>query len=212
MAQYPRTQIETAALANSMVSGFTLCPEDFPHAEPERLEQVMAEYVSASNELNSMQSQAKQAASKKQKCFSALNEEIKRQLKLAQADCSDNPVKLGEIGWAERADARVTDPPGQPLVLKITSQGVAGERDNRRGVIGLEWTKPVRTKRCFIGYYAVERRQMEPQPGPWQYAGSAIDDKVILKAEPLGVRLEYRVKTVNRAGESYPSNIVAVIL
>ncbi|MCJ7617474.1 MAG: hypothetical protein MUO43_13160, partial [Desulfobacterales bacterium] len=40
----------------------------------------------------------------------------------------------------------------------------------------------------------------------------AINNKIALMEEPTGSRLEYRVRAVNKGGESSPSNTVSVVL
>ena len=45
-----------------------------------------------------------------------------------------------------------------------------------------------------------------------QYIASAIDNKIALQAEPTGWRMEYRVKAVNKGGESPPTNTISVVL
>ena len=70
----------------------------------------------------------------------------------------------------------------------------------------------------FVLYYSVQRRQVESNGngqipvGPWCNVTSATDNEIALKTEPTGSRLEYRVKAVNKGGESYPSNTISVIL
>jgi len=46
----------------------------------------------------------------------------------------------------------------------------------------------------------------------WGHITSAIDNKIALKNEPTGLRLEYRVKAINKGGESFPTNTVCVVL
>ena len=48
--------------------------------------------------------------------------------------------------------------------------------------------------------------------GQWQHIASALDNKITLKNEPTGSRLEYRAKAVNKGGESSPSNTISVVL
>jgi hypothetical protein len=48
--------------------------------------------------------------------------------------------------------------------------------------------------------------------GPWGYVASTINNQILLQNELTGWRLEYRVKAVNKGGESSPSNTVCVML
>ena len=110
------------------------------------------------------------------------------------------------------------EPPSQPTDLAITAQGITGAEDNRKGVLHLSWKKSTFKRARFVLYYSVERRQIDsngqPQAsfGPWGYVVSATNNKISLKTEPTGSRLEYRVKAVNKGGESYPSNTIFVVL
>ena len=48
--------------------------------------------------------------------------------------------------------------------------------------------------------------------GTWSHIASAINNEITLKTEPIGLRLEYRIRAVNKGGESCPSNTVCVVL
>jgi hypothetical protein len=48
--------------------------------------------------------------------------------------------------------------------------------------------------------------------GPWVHIVSAINNEIALKNEPTGSRLEYRVRGVNKGGQSPPRNTVCVVL
>jgi len=55
-------------------------------------------------------------------------------------------------------------------------------------------------------------KQQTDHNGQWQHIATALDNKISLMEEPTGIHLEYRVKAVNKGGQSYPSNVIAVIL
>jgi hypothetical protein len=48
--------------------------------------------------------------------------------------------------------------------------------------------------------------------GTWGYIASAIDNKIVLKNEPTGLCLEYRVRAVNKEGEVSALNTISVVL
>lgn len=70
--------------------------------------------------------------------------------------------------------------------------------------------------RCFI----VERQDHQICPpgrngsdySDWQLVATALNNEIRLEDQPTGLQLEFRVKAVNTAGESMPSNSVAVVL
>jgi hypothetical protein len=95
---------------------------------------------------------------------------------------------------------------------------LAGGKDNNKGILHLAWRKSAFKRARFVRFYNIQRRQVESNGdgqipvGPWCHVTSAIDNKLALKTEPAGLRLEYRVRAVNKGGESSPSNTISVIL
>ena len=59
-------------------------------------------------------------------------------------------------------------------------------------------------------------RREEPVSGgafsKWQQVGASLSTEAHLISQPRGQQLEYRLIAVNKAGESTPSNTVAVVL
>ncbi len=107
--------------------------------------------------------------------------------------------------------------PSAPGNLKITAQGIGGE-DNNEGILHLSWRKSAFKRARFVRYYSVQRRYIQSNGdgqapvGPWCHIASAINNKIALKNEPIGSRMEYRVRAVNKGGSSLPSNTVCVVL
>jgi len=93
------------------------------------------------------------------------------------------PSKLAE-GLAHSIEA-----PGQPLELKSIDEGAQART------------------------YIIERRDLTIDgTGDWRQAAISLETRASLKRQPRGVQLEYRVKAVNKAGQSSPSNTIAVVL
>ncbi len=136
------------------------------------------------------------------------------ELKKSQVDTIAQPRKLTFIGWSPKADSQSMQAPSAPVNLKITAQGINGEQ--KKGLLGLQWKKSAFKRARFVRYYSIQRRQMakqETEPnGRWQHIATALDNKISLTEEPTGIRLEYRVRAVNKGGESYPTNTVSVVL
>lgn len=219
MATYPKTQNRISSLAASMIAGYTEHPGDFPSADVAALTTAQNQYHMAREALAQAQAAAKQAAVQKAEKLEQLQAVTKAQLKKSQVDTAAEPEKLTQIGWGAKADPQSMQAPSQPGNLKITAQGLGG-KDNNKGILHLSWLKSAFKRARFVLYYSVERRQIESNGngngvasfGPWEHIGSAINNEINLKTEPTGSRLEYRVRAVNKGGESYPSNSIAVTL
>jgi len=216
MATYPRTQLEISALAGSMIAGYSEHPGDFPSADVAALTTARDQYLAASQALTEAQSAATQAAVEKGKRLEQLQAVTKAQLKRSEVDTAGNPEKLTQIGWSPKAEPQSMEAPSQPTNLAITAQGIGGEQ--RKGLLSLQWGKSAFKRARFVLYYSVERRQIESNGqaqasfGPWGHVASATNNEISLKTEPVSSRFEYRVKAVNKGGESPPSNSIAVVL
>jgi hypothetical protein len=201
-----------------MIAGYSERPDDFPSADIAALQAAQDEYQTATEVLTGAQSAAKQAAKIKTQKLEQLLAITKAQLKKSQVDTADCPQKLGFIGWGPKAESKPMQPPSQPTNLKIIAQGITGSENNRMGLLQLNWKKSAFKRARFVRFYSVERRQIqsngngEAAISPWIKIASAINNEIILKTEPLGVRMEYRVRAVNKGGQSCPSNTIVVIL
>jgi hypothetical protein len=197
-----------------MINGFAEYPDFFPSADPASLADIFQQYKDASTELAMANARAATAAVKKKDRLKALQTAMKSQIKIAEVDCVSNPDRLGFIGWGQAALPSDIPAPDQPTRLVIDAQGF--DAYNKKGIIQLSWRKPDNLERKHIRYYSVERKMLCPgedgHVGPWQQAGTCIDDQIILKNEPTGVRLEYQVRAVNKAGQSKPSNVAYAVL
>lgn len=217
MATYPRTQPEISALTESMIAGYNEHPGDFPSADVAALTTARDQYHLASEDLLQAQATAKTTAAQKAEKLRQLQAVTKAQLKKSQVDTIAQPEKLGQIGWGPKAGPQSMHAPSCPCNLKITAQGIGGQ-DNNKGILHLSWGKSAFKRARFVLYYSVERRHVQSNGdgvapvGQWSHITPATDNKIALKNEPTGSRLEYRVRAVNKGGESYPSNTVTVVL
>jgi hypothetical protein len=65
-----------------------------------------------------------------------------------------------------------------------------------------------------IRCYTIECRQCNGSNpyGDWMLAATALNNEAKLTNQPIGVKLEYRIKAINSTGESMPSNTISVVL
>jgi len=148
---------------------------------------------------------AQLATGAKQGALAQLQTVIKRQLKQSQIDTAANPENLNYIGWGPRALGQSIEAPGQPLSLKSIDEGA--------GTLLIEWRRPVRGSGGMVRTYIIERRQLATDgTSDWRQAAISLETTASLKGQPTGAQLEYRVKAINKGGDSVPSNTVAVVL
>ncbi|MFA5240670.1 MAG: fibronectin type III domain-containing protein [Phycisphaerae bacterium] len=205
MPKFPKTEAEIVALAETMVSGLTAHAADFPSVTVATLTTVLANYKSQRQAQENAKSQSQIATVTKDDKLDALVELMKNDLKLSEVDVVSDPEKLTEIGWGPRQEPQPIQIPGSPTDLHPISEGM--------GNIWLEWEKPA--SGGAVRNYVIERRQQLQTGGDfseWTLANTAYNPEIKLTGQPENVRLEYRVKAANIAGESMPSNSISVVL
>jgi len=209
MPRFPAQQSEILALARGMIAGYTKHPAVFPNSDAALLQSLRDAYNTAAAAQTEAMAAARVATEAKQAALAELQAAVKCQLKQSQVDTAANPEGLKYIGWGPRAAARPLERPGQPLALKSVEEGP--------GTLLIEWRRPPRTSGGPVRTYLIERRDLTIGPkrtkwSPWKQAAIALDPAAQLKDQPRATQLEYRVKAVNKAGQSKPSNTIAVVL
>ena len=209
MPRYPTQQAQILALAEAMIGGYTEHTALFPNADAPLLQSARDVYCNATAAQTEAMAKAQLATEAKQAALNQLHAVIKRQLKQSQIDSADNPENLNYIGWGPRTAAQSIEAPGQPLVLKSIDEGA--------GTLLIEWKRPARGSGGPVRTYIIERRELAQDEGgdwggEWRQAAISLETKATLKDQPRGVQLEYRVKAINKAGKSQPSNTIAVVL
>ena len=209
MPRYPTQQAQMLALAEAMIGGYTEHAALFPNADAPLLQSLRDAYNTAATDQTDAMAKAQLATEAKQAALTQLQAVIKRQLKQSQIDTAANPENLNYIGWGPRAANQSIEAPGQPLDLKSIDEGA--------GTLLIEWRRPVRGSGGPVRTYIIERRELATDKpgasfGRWRQAAISLETRASLKDQPRGVQLEYRVKAINKAGQSPPSNTVAVVL
>jgi hypothetical protein len=205
MPSFPTLESEVVTLAQSMAGGYTAHATDFPGVTVATLTTALNGYLAAKLAQDEAKGQAKIATEAKSEKLAILVQLMKDDLKVSEADVSDDPEKLSLIGWGPKAPPTPIVPPGAPSGLKPVYEGVAGE-------VMLEWNKPL--DGGAVRNYIIERRDQDSGGvfGPWRMLDFAYDTSISFVDQPQGVRLEYRVSASNAAGQSPTSNIISVIL
>ena len=204
MPRFPSSEAEIVALAQQMVAGYTAHATDFPGVTVADLSTALSDYQTAKAGQEEARGQALIGTEAKDNALTAMLSLMKTDLKISEVDVEDDPEKLALIGWGPKAPPTPIIAPGAPTELRPTSEGP--------GDVTLEWKKP--TDGGPIRNYVVQRRQAQTggEFGPWALIDFAYDTLVTMTSQPQGVRMEYRIKAANPAGESLPSNAAIVVL
>ena len=204
MPTFPKKESDVVALANLMVAGYTAHAADFPSVTVEDLQTAITNYSTLRNTQENARSQAQIATVVKDEKLDDLVELMKNDLKLSEVDVADDPEKLYEIGWGPRQDPQPIIAPGSPTELHPVAEG--------QGSISLVWDRPL--EGGPVRNYIIERRQQAQggEFGPWILVSTTYNTEISLTDQPDAVRIEFRIKAANAAGESMPSNSVSVVL
>ena len=204
MPTFPRKESDLVALTTAMSSGYAAHAADFPNADPVAITTAFNNYLNAKNSQTDLTGQAQLATTEKDTVLEELETVIKQQLKQSELDVTATPEKLELIGWGPKAPPTPATPPAQPQNFVATRQDVAS--------VTFDWTRPAS---AAPRVYLIERRSQPTEGGdfgPWQQITTTIERDTVVGDQPRGVQLEYRVKALNLAGESLPSNTSAVVL
>lgn len=202
MARFPDREAEVKALAQSMSSGLTANVADFPAPPvlPLDLQALLDSLITLSDDQVAAQAAAEQATTTKKAGLEELVTAMKADLRYAEDAVNYDDAKLTALGWGGKAAATALEVPGQPRSLEVPNQG--------EGWVFLDWKKPA--DGGAVAAYKIERR--ERPTGDWTLANMAIESEATLNNQERGKDWEYRVIATNKAGESIPSNTVAVVL
>ena len=211
MPTFPIKETEVAALADLMIAGYTAHAADFPSIDPlvelVALQAAIDGYQADKQSQADAKGQAQIATETKSDALGMLEEIMRNDLKLSEVDVTADPEKLTLIGWGPKVAPQPVEAPGQPANLRPEAEGP--------GNIWLKWDSPPADSGGTVRNYIIERREQPAgggEFGPWEIAGTSLNNDINLFAQTRGIQMEYRVKAANIGGESTPSNTAAVVL
>ena len=204
MPKFPSKEVDIASLAYTMIMGYFAHGAEFPSVGPLTLFCKRRDYITARNARSKAAAAAQLATEAKDNALQSLSSLMKSCLKKSQVDAADSPDKLQYIGWGSPKVPQSIEEPGQPNNLHSISQG--------QGNLTLKWDRP--TCGGTIRNYIIQRRELlqDNTFGSWRLVGTALNTTICLTCQRQAVQLEYRIKAVNKADESIPSNTIAVVL
>ena len=202
MARFPEVEAQVQALAQSIVSGLTANPADYP-APPviaTDLNALLTSYLTLCEDTVAARAAAEQATETKKAALEELITAMKAILRYAEDAVGGDDAKLTALGWGARAASTTLELPGQPRTLEAPSQG--------EGWVFLDWKKP--TDGGAVAAYRIERR--ERPTGDWSLIAMEIETEGTLNNQERGKDWEYRVIARNKTGDSIASNTVAAVV
>lgn len=200
MPRFPTTEAEVIALCQQMIAGLPASSFNSSAVTDVDLKTALDEFNVARNDATASEATTKMKFGVKDNKYEILTDMMKSVLRHSENLADGNDAQLQQIGWGARSAATPLQSPEQPRTLEAPKQG-----DNW---VFLDWKEPIGGG--AVAYYKIQRR--ERPAGNWTDAGSAIKSEISLNDQPKGVELEFRIVSVNNAGESVPSNSVMVVL
>jgi hypothetical protein len=203
MPEFPKSEPQIIALADRMISGYSLHVADFPNVNRRNLIFARGTYMAARKSAKDVRSRLRIETKNRNEKLLDLKNIMKQSLQKAQVDVSANPEKLKLIGWGLKDAFQPAQIPGQPIELAIV--------DKQNGTLKLSWKKPINGGTIYN--YIIERRCHDAnQSGNWTIAVISYNCQANLSNQPKGIYLEYRVRASNLAGQSLPSNTATITL
>jgi hypothetical protein len=202
MANFPKTENEIIALANSMKAGLAANPDIYPAppAPEALLTSALTSLQTLIDQTTAARAAAEAATAEKVTMLQTIVTLMKKDLSYAENTVGNDDAKLKLLGWGGRKDPTPTSVPGQPRQLIATDQG--------EGTLTLTWLAPVEGGKTTN--YVVQRRLKTELT--WTEIASTYQRTISLAQQGRGVELEYSVVATNKAGNGPVSNSVVVVL
>lgn len=201
--KFPQDLPGIQALGQDMANGFANNTDVYPEppVKPEALKARLASVQNRINAITAAEAAVKAAIDAKDEEVAELVEEMKEDIDYAEYITKGDDAKLKLINWSGRAAPKPLEPPGLARSFELIGQGA--------GWVRFDWKEP--KDGGNVQYYKLMRRELK-SGGDMKEAGSSVPSEIIVVDQPRGVELEYAVVSVNRAGESQPSNSITIVL
>ncbi len=200
MPRFPTTEAEIILLCQEMIGGLPSSPFTGASFTDGDLKTQLEKFTLKRTEATGSEAAWRQDVGEKNGELDILLDMMKTVLRHAENIAKGDAAQLQQIGWGARSAATALQPPAQPRTLEAPTQG--------DGFVFLDWKEPIGGGEVAV--YKILRR--ERPAGNFQEVASAFPSEYTLINQPKGVELEYTVVASNRAGDSTPSNTVAVVL
>ena len=201
MARFPKAEAKIAQLARLIAEGLAHAPEDFPSPPVSSADLLaqLAEFQRRNAAHAASRAQTKILRAEKLVSLKTVKDSMRADLRYAEIMARRHPTKLQLLGWGSRRPRTPLKPPGEVRDMAIRSEGDTW--------LLLGWGAPV--DGGAVAAYRVLRRK---PGGSWEDVATSTDAVELLREQPRGVELEFRVIALNRAGEGAPSATVTAVL
>jgi len=199
--RFPKTEPKIAHLAQQIADGLNHATDAFPSppVPPAVLEAQLEDYQEKSAALARSRAEAKIRRVDKNNALKTLKDSMRADLRYAEVMARRHPEQLAQLGWGARRPRTPLKPPGEVRNIAIRDEGDTW--------VLLTWEAPEEG-----GEVAVYRIQSRRPGGEWEDVATSIDRLELLRDQPRGVDLHFRVLAMNRAGVGGPSATVKAVL
>ena len=199
MPKFPTKEDEIIALAQQMFKGLrnNLLVWPDPPVRGIFLGMKRNYFLQCHGQAVAARAAAASAYTVRQEALDELSAAMKNNLRYAENTVNFDDHKLKLIGWSGRRQAAAIVPPGQVRRLQIVQKP--------NGAVKLIWQPP--RDGGQVNAYEVQRRQAGDNSG-WRHLATALTGEMILREQPAGDYLEYRVRAINKVGHGQMSNTV----
>ena len=201
MARFPKAEAKIAQLAQQMAEGLAVATERFPSPPVPApvLKAQLDDYHEKTAALAQSRAEARIRRVDKSRALKTLKVSMRADLRYAEFMARRHPEYLIQIGWGARRARTALEAPGEVRDIAMRDEGDT-------------WvllTRDAPDEGGEVAAYQIQRRQPR---GKWEDAATSIDRIELLRGQPRGVELEFRVRAMNRAGDGSPSATVTAVL
>ncbi len=201
MARFPKAEAKIAQLALQMADGLAVATETFPSPPVPApvLKAQLDDYHEKTAALVQSRAEARIRRVDKSRALKTLKDSMRADLRYAEIMARRHPEYLIQLGWRARRARTALKAPGEVRDIAMRDEGDTW--------VLLTWDAP--DEGGEVAAYQIQRRQPR---GKWEDAATSIDRIELLRGQPRGVELEFRVVAMNRAGDGSPSATVTAVL